>query len=144
VSDRPDNVLAAHARECEDCRASAPPLAELSSMLDANRAEVDAAALSQLALARVAPELRARADVTFWRRLVPALVAALLPLPVVLAADVWLLGRLYELAATWLPSSVAAYIVISYAASALVVVGAAYAAIPLLIARPVAAREAAA
>ena len=144
MTERPDNALAAHARECDDCRASTPPLAELSAMLDANRVDVDAAALSRLALAHVAPELRARVTVAFWRRLVPALVAALLPLPLILAADVWLLGRLYELAAAWLPSSVAAYIVISYAASALVVVGAAYAAIPLLLARPIAEREAAA
>ncbi len=73
----------------------------------------------------------------FWRRLVRALAAALLPLPLVIAADLWLLGWLYALFATWLPSGLAVYLVASYAATLLVLIGSAYAAIPLLLARPV-------
>jgi hypothetical protein len=143
VSAPPDNPLAAHARECDDCGAAAPPLAELAARLDADALEIDAARLSAAALALVLPELQAYAQAAFWRRLVRALAVALLPLPLVLAADLWLLGWLYDLAAAWLPSGIALYLVASYAVSALVVIGAAYAAIPLLIARPLRAPEAA-
>jgi len=138
---RPDDALEAHAHGCDDCRAAPPPLEQIRSALDAGSAEPDAARLTQLALAPLLPELRVRAQTAFWRRLVHVLGVALLPLPLVLAADLWLLGRLYELAAAWLPSTVAMYIVVSYAASALVVIGIAYAAIPLLLARPVQTHE---
>jgi len=60
-----------------------------------------------------------------------------------LAADWWVLGRLYVVAAAWLPSAVAAYLVLSYAASLVVLIGGVYAAIPLLLAPPAAARDAA-
>jgi len=141
VSARFDNPLDAHARECDDCRADAPPLAALTTRLDADPLEPDGARLSAAALARVLPELQAHAQAAFWRRLVRVLAVALLPLPLVLAADLWLLGWLYELAAAWLPSALALYLVGSYAVSALVLIGAVYAAIPLLIARPLPAPD---
>jgi hypothetical protein len=137
---RPDDALEAHARACDDCRAAPPPLEQLRNALEAG-AEPDAGRLTQLALSRLLPELRARAQTAFWHRLARVLGIALLPLPLVLAADVWLLGRVYELAAAWLPSPLAVYIVVSYAASALVVIGITYAAIPLLLARPVQTHE---
>jgi hypothetical protein len=65
------------------------------------------------------------------------LAAALVPLPLVVGIDLWLLGWLYALVAAWLPTSVALYVVISYAATLLVLIGSTYAAIPLLLARPV-------
>ena len=137
MSESTHPALFEHARECDECRNSAPPLGELSARLDAGAAAVDAASLSRLVLARIAPELRARAQAVFWRRLVRALAAALLPLPLVIAADLWLLGWLYALIAAWLPSGLAVYLVASYAATLLVLIGSAYAAIPLLLARPV-------
>ena len=105
-----DNPLTEHERECEECRAAALPIAELSELLGRGAAPVDPRPLSALALARVAPALQGRAQAVFWRRLVRALSAALLPLPLLIAADWWLLGRLYDVAAAWLPSAVAAYL----------------------------------
>ena len=136
MSEQPDNPLAAHARECEDCRGSAAPIAQLSTLLDAGALALDAAGLSRRVLARVAPELQARAQAAFWRRLGRTFGAALVPLPLLVVADFWLLGWLYDLAAAWLPSALAAYLVLSYAASLLVLIGSVYAAIPLLLARP--------
>jgi predicted anti-sigma-YlaC factor YlaD len=141
MTGRPDDALGEHARECEACRADAPPLAQLRALLAAGDAAPDAGRLSDLARARLGPELQRRAQAVFWRRFARVLGIALLPLPVVLAADVWLLGWLYQVAAAWLPSTLAVYIVCSYAASALAAIGVTYAAIPLLIARPVHAHE---
>ena len=137
-----DNPLTEHERECEECRAAALPIAELSELLGRGAAPVDPRPLSALALARVAPALQGRAQAVFWRRLVRALSAALLPLPLLIAADWWLLGRLYDVAAAWLPSAVAAYLVLSYAASLVVLIGGVYAAIPLLLAHPVVEHDA--
>jgi len=136
-----EDALALHARECEACHADAPPLAQLHALLAAGAVEPDATRLSERTVTRLLPELQRRAQAVFWRRFLRVLAAALLPLPVVLAADVWLLGWLYQLAAAWLPPSLATYIVVSYAVSALAVIGVTYASIPLLIARPIQARE---
>jgi hypothetical protein len=143
MTDRLDNALRAHMAECEDCRADAGQVGQLALRLDANVVDLDASRLSCLALSAAAPELRARAQAAFWRRLMPVLGAALLPLPLLIAADWWLLARLYELIAAWLPSAVAAMVVFSYATSGLVLLGGSYAAIPLLVARPTAAPDAA-
>jgi len=133
--ERPENALDAHVHDCADCRATAPPIDRLRAMLDTGGVAVDPALLSHLALARLAPELEARARAVFWRRVGRALGLALLPLPLVLALDALLLTGLYGLAAAWLPSGVATYVVLSYAVQFLVLIGAAYAAIPLLVAR---------
>jgi hypothetical protein len=88
-------------------------------------------------LSRVTPLLQERAAALFWRRLVRVLTAALLPLPLVIGVDIWLLGWLYEAIAAWLPVSIAVYLVACYGASLLVLISGTYAAIPLLLARPV-------
>jgi hypothetical protein len=124
-----------HAAHCEQCRTAPPPSARLRAVLDTVGVPVDASRLSQLALARLGPGLQSRARTLFWRRLGRTLALSLLPLPLVLAADAVVLRGLYELALAWLPSGVAAYMVLSYGLQFLVLIGAAYAAIPLLIAR---------
>lgn len=127
------DALSEHAGECAECAAA--DLAALRGRLEAGAPAVDVARLSRLAMARVAPELQARTRAVFWRRLARTLAAALVPLPVIAAVDVFALGWLYDLASTWLPNAVAGYLVVSYAASLLLLIGAAYAAIPLLLAR---------
>lgn len=141
MTDQRDNPLAAHERDCADCRSAALPIAELTELLDRSAAGIDPRPLSALALARVVPALQERAQAAFWRQLARALTAALLPLPLLIAADWWLLGHAYDVVAVWLPSVVAAYLVFSYAASLVVMIGGAYAAIPLLLAQPVADRD---
>lgn len=141
MTDRSDSLLLVHARECEECSADGARLAQLAARLDASAVEIDASRLSRLALAAAAPELQARAQALFWHRLVRVLIAALVPLPLVVAADVWWLGRVYEAAAAWVPASLATDFVLSYAVSLLALIGSAYAAIPLLLARPIRAPE---
>lgn len=137
-----DNALSLHASECDECRAAAPPLGEIAARLAVDTPMIDAESWSQGVLARVRPELAARARVVFWRRLLRVLTAALIPLPLVLAADLWWLGRIYDVVSVWLPAGLAADLVLSYAATLLALLGSAYAAIPLLLAAPVRQRPA--
>jgi hypothetical protein len=141
VTQRRDNALDEHARECGECSEAAMPTAALSALLDSDAVSIDAERLSRLAFARVAPALQERAGALFWRRLTRVLVAALVPLPLVIGIDVWMLGRLYEAVAAWLPVSVAVYLVACYGASLLVLISGTYAAIPLLLARPIVGPE---
>ena len=136
------DALSEHAAECAACAAA--DLAVVRGRLDAEAPAVDPAGLSRLVMARAAPELQRLARAVFWRRLARTLAAALAPLPVIAAVDVFALGRLYDLASTWLPNAVAGYLVVSYAASLLILIASAYAAIPLLLARYAPPAEAAA
>jgi len=108
--------------------------ARVAACFAADSGAADPAALSRRALAHVAPELAARARLMYRRRVLRALALALLPLPLVLGAEVLLLGWLWALATAWLPAGVAATLVASYAMAALAGLGLAYAAIPLLLA----------
>ena len=135
MTDARRHALGQHAEACEDCRASQTPVEEVAALLDAVGVTVDPEELSRLALARATPMLHARARAVFWRRLRTALVAALLPLPLVVAADVLVLGWVYELIAACVPAGVALYVVLGYGAWLLVAIGSVYAAIPLLLAR---------
>ncbi|MBX3024420.1 hypothetical protein KF840_05860 [bacterium] len=105
----------------------------LAAALAAARVSIDTAALSARALAAAGPELAARA--AFWPRLLRVLGVALMPLPLLVAANVALVAWLYALADAWLPHGVAIYLAASYALAALVGVGLSYASIPLLLAR---------
>ena len=112
----------------------APLEPRLLALFAADHPAIDTAALSRRTLAHVGSALQARARITFRRRVARTLGLALLPLPLVLAVDALLLGWFYELAAAWLPSSVATYLVASYGLAVLVGLGLAYASIPLLLA----------
>ena len=105
----------------------------LAEAFAARRVSIDAAALSTRALDAARPQLAARA--AFWPRLARVLGVSLVPLPALIAANVALVTWLYGAAAAWLPSGVALYLAVSYAATALVGLGLAYASIPLLLAR---------
>jgi hypothetical protein len=137
MSEHTDDALREHARECDECRGAGLPIDELAARLGACTVDIDAERLSQLTLARLAPELRSRAQTVFWRRLARALGIGLVPLPLILAADLWALGRVYAVAAAWVPFGLAADFVLSYGVSLLALFGAAYAAIPLLLAHEV-------
>jgi len=132
MTDPMHDAVDRHGAECAECR---PHTAAVAAVLDGSRVPIDAAPLSALAVARLRPELEAHARAIFWQRLVVAVIVALIPLPLIIAADLWALGWLYALASAWLPAVVATYLVISYGATVLVLLGSVYAAIPLLLAR---------
>lgn len=127
--------LEEHAAGCDECRTLAPPLASLASSLSSYAIPLDVAAMSRRVLAALRPELARLASIWFWRRLSRVTLAALLPLPLVVLFDVYILQIFYAWALTVLPAIVATYLVVSYAATQLLLVAATYAAIPLVLAR---------
>lgn len=127
--------LAAHAADCDECRRAPLPLDELGTLLCANQVDIDAGGLSRRILARVRPELERRASHASWPQVLAGVLVALLPLPAVLAYDVYLLSEVYSLASLLLPAGVAAYLVLNYAAFLVLLFALTYAAIPVLLMR---------
>lgn len=124
----------AHVAECEDCRATPPPIAHIATLLNSGVVALDPAGLSRRTLSRLQPELARRAMAGLWRQVVVALLLALLPLPAVLAYDAYLLRAAYALVSSLLPTAVAAYLIFGYAAFLVLVFATTYATIPLLLA----------
>ncbi len=140
---RAADPLTAHARQCDECRASSPPIERIVSALAADVVDIDPHALSQLAMARLSSELARRAAATFRRRVAEVVLVSLLPLPLVLVYNAYVLGAAYNLALTLLPAGLAAYMVLTYGALLLLLFAMTYAAIPLLLDRNWKARPAA-
>ncbi|HVO26084.1 MAG TPA: hypothetical protein VMW56_20910 [Candidatus Margulisiibacteriota bacterium] len=109
------------------------PLDHLASLLEDTRPDIDAATLSRHAFARLQPELQRRAVLIGWRRVAVGVLLALLPLPFVLAYNAYFLRLVYGYLSALLPATIAAYLVLSYAASLLLLFAATYAAIPVLL-----------
>jgi hypothetical protein len=128
-------VLAEHAAACDECRAAPLPLAAVERELAGYRVPLDVAALSRRVLAAVRPELQRLASVWFWRRLARVTAAALLPLPLIVLLNGWLLGLAYGWVSQLVPPALALYLVASYAAAQILLLALTYAAIPLLLAR---------
>jgi hypothetical protein len=135
-----DDAVTAHGRDCGSCAAH---VAGVRALLDGAAVPPMPSAWATRVVAAARPVLERRAEALFWRQLARVLVAALLPLPAIVLADLWMLGRAYALIAAWLPASIAAYFVLSYAATLVVLLSGVYAAIPLLLARPARAAAAA-
>ena len=136
--------LSTHSAECAECRDTPLPIDRIAAMLERSAPAIDVAALSQQTFARLQPELQRRAATTAWRRVAIGVLAALLPLPVVLAYNAYVLRLAYDLLSTLLPTTLAAYMVISYGAFLVLLFAATYAAIPLLVVRRSIERRAAA
>jgi len=134
--------LAAHAAECDACRTEPLPLEQCAAFLNTSAVVLDVTALSQGTLRHLRPELARRARAVLWRRVVVGVLTALLPLPVVLAYDAYLLQLLYGLVSAVLPAAFATYLIVTYAAFLVLLFGSTYAAIPLLVARSMTARHA--
>jgi hypothetical protein len=134
TTERGAERLAAHARDCAACAGQEPPLARIAATLNRGGVTVDPMRLSAATLWRLRPELERLATRALWRQIGAVFVAALTPLPLVLAYDAYLLRLLYGLSSALLPEPVAAYLVTSYAAVLLLLFAATYAAIPLVMA----------
>jgi hypothetical protein len=136
------DALHEHVEECEECGTDSVDVAALSNVLRANEVALDANLLSRATLARLQPELARRAALVFRRRLATGLIAALIPLPAVLLFDAFVLRALFGLVSLLIPTTLAAYVVLSYAVFLLLMTASVYGAIPLLVERQVAARAA--
>jgi hypothetical protein len=135
MADEGSRRLAEHARECRECAEVPPDVAAVADALRAYLVALDVAALSHGALLVLRPELARLASNWFWQRLARVTLAAVLPLPLIVAADGYLLALFYRWAAGFMPHVVAVYLVLSYAALQVLLFAATYAAIPLVLAR---------
>jgi hypothetical protein len=96
---------------------------------------VDASEWSRRSLAAARPLLAVHARRAYRRRVAFALIAALVPLPVIALYDRVLLGWLYGVAETVLPTPLAVLAVGGYAAATSLLLALTYAAIPVLVDR---------
>ena len=139
--DRDDGVppgqrgLAAHVEACDACRADTPPVDRIATLLSAATVSIDAAALSQRTIVRLRPELERCASAALWRRAATQVLLALVPLPAVLAYNVYLFRMAYNALLALLPAAVVVYLVTTEAALLVLLFAATYAAIPILLAR---------
>ena len=127
--------LTMHSADCSECREAPLPLPRIAALLEDSAPAIDVAAFSSHAFARLQPELQRRAMTHAWQRVAVGVLLSLLPLPVVLAYNAYLLRLAYWFLSTLLPATLAAYLVLSYAAFLVLLFAATYAAIPLLMVR---------
>src|SRR5262245_47915349 len=133
-----DGAAADHVRGCTRCREDEALVHALRTALAADAVPEPSAGLRERVLGAAAPALAANARAVRrpdWPRLVRAIGVALLPLPLIVLADVSLLRALYSGLSTVLPGLVSGYLVLTYAATLTLLLAASYAAVPLLAGR---------
>jgi hypothetical protein len=91
--------------------------------------------LTRRVLEAAAPLLARNARRTAARRLLRALVVALLPFPLLLALDTYVLQLAYRMLSTVLPGALSLYLVGSYAAALALLLAVTYGAVPIVAAR---------
>jgi len=125
---------AEHIASCASCQADAAALRALAPALRAYAAPEPPPTLGRAVLRAAAPLLAAHAAPVprpAWR----ALAVALLPLPLVLVADWFLVRGAHTLLSGILPDALSLYLAGSYAVLLATLLGLTYAAVPLLAAR---------
>ena len=91
--------------------------------------------LTTRVLSAAAPLLAAQARRTSWRTFLRPIAVALLPLPLILAADAAIAAGLYALCSLVFPPVVGTVLVAQYALFVLMSLALAYAAVPLIVDR---------
>lgn len=126
------DALRAHVATCAACAADAPLVGALGRMLAADLPAEPPPGLHARVAAAAAPLLAARVRRPPHRAVVRAIVAALLPLPLVVLVDAWALRAIYGALTRVLPESLSFYLVVNHAALLALLCGLTYAAIALL------------
>jgi len=127
--------LREHTEECESCHQAPLPIDRIDAVLRASPLQIDVGAMSAQAFTAAQHTLHSMTLRSFWRQVAAVVVVALLPLPVIMAYDAFLLQLLHTAVSTLFSGPMATYIVFTYAASLLFLFAASYAAIPVLMAR---------
>jgi predicted anti-sigma-YlaC factor YlaD len=131
-----DATLAAHLAGCDECRAVERELGALAAALDHEVAEPPRHATAHV-LHAAQPLLARHAQRELWRRSARAVAAALIPLPIVLVANLLFVRTVYVWMESVLPVGVSLFLIGNYAALLALLLAAIYGAIPLLAARQV-------
>jgi hypothetical protein len=125
---------AEHVRSCARCAAEAETASALRRHLAA-APPLLSSGLSARVLAVAAPVLAANARRAARRRLVRAIAAALVPLPLIVALDAVVLRGAYRLLAGLLSPALSLYVVVNYGALLALLLALAYGAVPVLAER---------
>ena len=129
----PDADVAAHLTACPRCRAESAAIEGLERALAAAPVPAPPPALARRVLAAAAPLLARNARRAAWPTLARALAAALLPLPVILLLDFYLVRFAFGLLTAILPTALGAYLAFNYAATLALLLALTYAAIPIFV-----------
>ena len=132
---RDQERVGAHLASCPACRAEAGMVTALTSALAAGRALAPSAALAARVRSAAAPLLARNARAATWRTVGRAVAAAMLPLPIVLLVDGYLVRAIYDTLSTVLPNALSLYFVLNYTVLLALLLTLAYGAIPLLAER---------
>jgi predicted anti-sigma-YlaC factor YlaD len=135
VEEVSDPRIAAHLAGCVSCRDHAPTLGAVARALAAYPEPTAPAGLGTAVLRAAAPLLARHGRRAAGWRLVRALAAALLPLPLIVLLDVGILTAAYRLLSTVLPQGLSLYLVFNHAALLAFLLALTYGSIPLLAAR---------
>ena len=132
VLGRRNEAVAAHLDSCPACRAEDGLVTALTSTLAAGHALAPSAALVARVRSAAAPLLARNARAATWRTVGRAVAAAVLPLPIVLLIDGYLVRAIYDALSAVLPNALSLYFVLNYTALLALLLTLAYGAIPLL------------
>ncbi|HYC22288.1 MAG TPA: hypothetical protein VEI94_06270 [Candidatus Bathyarchaeia archaeon] len=136
-----DDTAATHAQSCTVCAGADAAARALSARLTAEPEETVPAGFSDRVLRAAAPLLERNRRRATARQLVRTLVAAFLPLPVIVLVDVYLLRGAYQLLSDVLPTSLSLYLVLNAAAMLGALLSLTYGAVPILAERQLRARR---
>ena len=131
-----DAAHEAHLAGCDPCRAVAADLGALAAALDHAGPEPPRGATAQV-LRAAEPLLARHAQRELWRRSARAVAAALVPLPLVLVANLLFVRAVSVWLESVLPAQLSYFLIGNYAALLALLLAAIYGAIPLLAARQV-------
>ncbi len=132
---RGEPEIARHVATCDACRADAPALRHVATMLAAAESPSPPAALAARIHAAAAPLLARHARAATLRTVARAVGAAVLPLPLVLLVDVYMLRAAYDALHAVFPAALSLYFVLNYTTLLAVLLTLAYGAVPLLAER---------
>ena len=131
----PGADVGAHLDGCPTCRQERAALERARGALAAAPAPAVPAGLGARVLRAAAPLLALNARRAAWPALARALVAALLPLPLILFLDWHLVRMVHALLRSVLPDALSFYLVFNYAATLVLLLALTYGAVPILVER---------
>ena len=130
-----DPAVATHVATCTDCRAELATLRQLAATLAVGRPPSPTPALALRVRQAAAPLLARNASLALWRTVGRAVAVALLPLPLLLLIDSYVVRAIYGSLRAVLPDALSLYFVVNYTTLLAVLLTLAYGAIPLLAER---------
>jgi hypothetical protein len=130
-----DADTAAHLSACPRCAAEQVHVRRVAELLASHDVPPPDSTLSARVLGAAAPLLAGHARRAAWRTFVRALAAALVPLPLILFLDVYVMRTAYGVLDALLPHALSLYVVFNYAATLTLLLALTYGMIPIVAER---------